>query len=133
MFKDAQEELKRLEQELLAEEYLEESQQQDEAAPEEDILDDEVLRALLEDTQTIADPEDYQNYSNDYGVKADDRTRVFRVYNTDRSDQPLEEYAEALQQPGKEKLTGLIVTAALLTAGIVGVLIWWILRFWVLR
>lgn len=130
MFKDAKEELKRLEAELLAEDPIPEDTLPEET-PEEDILDDTVLEALLEETQKIGNAGEYQNYSNDYGTEVDDRTRVFRVYNTDKSDEDLDNYAQAVQEePQKNSLTGLIITACLLTAGILGMLVWWLLRYW---
>lgn len=134
MFKDAKEELKRIEAELLAEEEV----QPEELEPQEElsatqILEEELLNSFLEETQKIDNVEEYQNYSNRYGAGLDDRTRVFQIYNTDKSDPDLQQYADAVrEEPKKEKLTGLIVTAALLTAGILGVLIWWLLRFGVL-
>lgn len=51
-----------------------------------------------------------------------------QVYNADRVDLDPEDLSQALEQPQKEKLTGLVVSALLLTAGILGVLAWWAIR-----
>lgn len=131
MFKDAKEELKRLEAELLAEESIQEADTLPEETPDEDILDEVALNALLQETQKIGNAGEYQNFSNHYGSVLDDRTRVFRVYNTDKTDPDLDSYANAVQEePRKSSLTGLIITACLLTAGILGMLVWWLLRYW---
>lgn len=131
MFKDAKEELKRIESELLAEEMLDQESAPQEETSDDSLLDDATLSALLEETQTIGDATAYINYSNQYTAAQDDKTRVFQIYNTDKSDQKLEDYADAvLEEPRSGKLTGLIVTAAILSAGIAGVLIWWLLRYW---
>jgi len=136
MFHDAKEELKRIEAELLAEEAseMEKTAPLEELPSVDEILNDETLRALLGETQRIENVDAYQNYSNQYGATADDRTQVFKAYNTDKSDADLQQYSDSVQEePKPEKLTGLIVTAALLAAGIVGVLAYWVLRYWVLR
>ncbi|MBQ4641517.1 MAG: hypothetical protein IJB47_02765 [Oscillospiraceae bacterium] len=107
MYQDAKEELKRLEDALLEEELLEE------ALAEEEFLEDEELsqepEASLEETRRITQlPKGF--------------------YNTDHTDVELEEYAQQVQEDTRG-LTGLTVTAILLAAGIVGILIWWVLRY----
>ena len=115
MYKDAKEELKRLEEALLEEE-------EDQQAETETDID-----ALLEQTKEMLG-------------KSSDETQVFhwepeelqrsgRVYNTDRTDEDLQQFAEQVRDGGKKSLTGWIVTAAVLAAGIVAVVIWWILRY----
>ena len=132
MFKDAKEELNRLEAELLAEEPFPPEKTPLGEETDEDILDDAVLNALLEETQKIGNADEYQNYSNLYGSVRNDHTQVFQAYNTDKSDQDLESYSKEVQDvPPQKSLTGLIITAALLSAGILGILIWWLLRYWV--
>ena len=126
MFKDAQEELKRLEAELLAQEPASE-----EDPSIDDILNDAELNALLSDTQTISNVEGYENYSNQYGKAPLEATRAYQIYNTDHTDTDLEEYAQTVLEPKKtQSLTGLIITAAVLSAGILGVILWWVIRYW---
>lgn len=131
MFKDAKEELKRIESELLAEEALDQENTPQEEPADDELLDDATLNALLEETQTIGDAATYINYSNQYITAQDDKTRVFQIYNTDKSDPKLDDYADAvLEEPRSGKFTGLIVTAAILSAGIVGILVWWVFHYW---
>lgn len=117
MYKDAKEELKRLEEALLEEE--EEQQAETEA--------DTDIDELLEQTKEILE-------------QASDETQVFhwqpeeliqsgRVYNADKTDEDLQQFSEQVRNGGKKNLTGWIVTAAVLAAGIVAVVIWWILRY----
>ena len=106
MFKDRQEELERLEAELLQEEPQEETDD----LPEEDYR-------FGEET-----PEVYRNFSNGY--------REVRAYNTDRTDEELEHFSEEVRQPRKN--TDILVLCAIalcLIAGIIGVLCWWAVRF----
>lgn len=97
MFRDTNEELKRLEQELLEE--------PDTHADEEELLE-EINELLGDETDEVSE----------------------HVSNTDRADVDPEELSRQLEQPQqpKEKLTGLVVAALLLTAGILGILAWWI-------
>jgi len=119
MYKDAKEELKRLEEALLEEE---EDQQAETAEAAETDID-----ALLEQTKEMLE-------------KSSDETQVFhwspeelqrsgRVYNADRTDEDLQQFAEQVRDGGKKSLTGWIITAAVLAAGIAAVVIWWIIRY----
>ena len=106
MFKDRQEELKRLEAELLQEEPLEE---------QEDISEEDYR--FGEET-----PEVYRNFSNGYGK--------VHAYNTDITDEDLEQFSEEVRQPKRN--TDILVLCAIamcLVAGIIGVLCWWAVRF----
>ena len=51
------------------------------------------------------------------------------VHNADRSDVDLDALSEEVLRPEKSKLTGLLLTAAFLTAGIALLLLWWVLRY----
>ena len=109
---DTKQELERLERELLAQE------------PEEDVLDDAVIRELMEETEpafedpdfihTPREPMVYCNYSNDYG-------------------RDLKQFAESGgQEPEKEEdklLIGLMIAASGLCLGIIGVLIYWLVAY----
>ena len=118
MYKDAQEELKRLEDALLEEEEV--LPEEEEAAEEEDIdalLEQakELMQETSDETQVFHwDPETIKNA---------------RVYNTDRMDGDLDSFSETVRDGEKQNLTGLIITAIALATGIVLVLIWWIIRF----
>ncbi len=149
MFKDTEKELKRLEEELLAEE------EQDEAVEE---MDEAYEDTYDEDWEEMFDQGSDENVQKEdnwqdmtqifYGGDPDwqDKTRVFNVdalqaqqqaaqssagniYNADKTDEDLESYGQQVQEPARKSLTGLVVTAVLLTAGILGVVIWWLVRF----
>ena len=109
---DTKQELERLERELLAQE------------PEEDVLDDAVIRELMEETEPAFEDPDfihtqrkkmvYCNYSNDYG-------------------RDLKQFAESGgQEPEKKEdklLIGLMIAASGLCLGIIGVLIYWLVAY----
>ena len=108
MFKDKQEELERLEAELL----------QEEETPEEK------TEVSLDDTYFFGKetPETYHNYSNNYGD--------YRAYNTDVTDEDLDTYSEEVREPGRQKDIWVLCAIALcLLLGILGVLGWWAVRF----
>ena len=98
MFRDRQEELQRIQQQLL-----------DEDIPETDEALLEDIADLVDDVQEGYEPDGF--YNNDY---------------TDLDPQQLSE--ELLYEEPRENLKGLVVAAVLLTLGIVAVLGWWILR-----
>lgn len=130
MFHDAQEELKRLEAELLAEEAP--AGEPEDTPAQDDLLDEESLDALLAQTQRIETPEGasvYQNYSNDFGKNLRNYASGYRAYNTDRTDEDLEEFSQQVYSPKKKGLAGLVITALLLTAAIFAVLCYLVLRF----
>ena len=53
-----------------------------------------------------------------------------RVYNADKCDEDLEDYAQQVLEDRKGGVSGLIITALLLTCGILGVMVWFLLRYW---
>lgn len=137
MQKDTQEELERLERELLEAEpalqKMEELTLEDMELPEADVSDDDLdqdlleeIRAILDDNgpaepafddpQTIHEPEEplvYCNYSNDYG-------------------RDLQEFADDPDADASknDRLTiGLMIAACALTLGIITVLIYWLVAF----
>ncbi len=119
MAKDTQKELERLEAELLAQETA--------VLPTVEDPEDARLDALLEEFLREEDPPAprYQNFSNNYGKAA-----PVKVYNTDRVDLELEEYADAVcrEQP-RERIWDLLLLAFVLLGGIAAVVIYWLLRF----
>lgn len=116
--KDTQEELDRLEQELLAEEPQQ---------PEEDVdLDEALLTEVIaefsepafDDPDKILEPEEgvvYSNYANDYGEQL----------------QNLAETGEV--EEGKKKndkvIIGLMIAVSVLCAGIISILLYWLYAF----
>ena len=121
MFRDAKEELDRLEAELLdvetPEEEAEELQEEEEA-----LLDEEELDALLSDDQKFGSGEGadiYKNYSNGY-----------RAYNSDKTETSPEELSQELMKaPRDPVVTWLTALALLLAAGILGVMVWVLINF----
>ena len=108
MFKDKNEELQRLEAELLLEAELEQAQ------------------ALLDDPHDYGEETEqtYYNYSNRYGGCP--------AYNADTVDEDLEEYSDAvLREPDgdRRQVRRLLITALLLTTAIFAVLIWGVFRY----
>ena len=112
MFRDSKEELNRLEAELL-----------EDNTPEETLLDEEQLDALLEDDRSIGSAESaslYRNYSTGY-----------RAYNADKTDIDPETLSQELLTPGRDKVvTGLTALAIFLLLAILGILGWVLLTVW---
>ncbi len=148
MFKDTEKELKRLEEELLAEEELDEETEELDDAQQETYDDTEDWDGMFEQDEAEEPQEDMDMTRIFYGGEPDwqDRTRVFNVdalqaqqeaqehcadhiYNADNTDEDLQDYASQVEEPARKSMTGLVVTAMLLTAGILGVVIWWLIRF----
>ena len=133
MFKDAQKELKRLE-ELLEEE--EEAGSEEE--PEEE-FDEAFFGEYEDEPQNDDDAFDEEEWEQIHA------TLVFRsgaekfrqqlaaqqagsrAYNSDRTVLDPEDLEEELS--GEKSLTGLVVLTVLLTLGIVGMVIWFLLRY----
>ena len=119
MFRDRKEELRRLEEELLLEEELEAREALLQQEPEE-------AEALLDDPDDFGEEteETYYNYGNGYGEP------VFDAYNTDFSDEDLEEYSEDVYRGSTGSGNrGLVILALCLTAAILAVIAWCALRF----
>ena len=121
MFKDKEEELKRLSRQLR------ETEEPEPAAEEPDV------EILLEDDAQIADMEDgvYRNASNDYGKNLRNFASGYRAYNGDKTDVDLDEITEELRaddESTEKRLTGLTVTAFVLAAAVISVLVYWLLR-----
>ncbi len=103
MFRDNQEELKRLEQALL----------------EEEKTPEEVPEQLIDwqDTRPEKAAGMYRNFSNGYNA-----------YNTDKTDTDLDEYVQQVQS-GNSQNRALVVLASLLGLGIAAVLLYLLLRY----
>ena len=109
MFRDAKEELARLEDALLEEEAQEEPEFLEEAPGE--------------------DPDVYVNYANDYGRNLRNFASGYKAYNTDTTDTDLDSFSKEVYESKKENLKGLWITALVLIIAIFGVLVWGFLRF----
>lgn len=81
---------------------------------------------LLEEAQEL--PTNTDEFLEQLHQVLDEEIDDSQIYNADRVDLDPEELSEALQQPQKEKLTGLVVASLLLTAGILAILAWWAVR-----
>lgn len=119
MFKDRNKELQRLEQALLEEEKDEIPEEEEVFEEDEDLLTDETLDELLEDVAPGKNSVPYQNYSNDYG----------HIYNSDVTDDDLDEYCEEVLEEPAPSYTGLVILACLLALGILGMIIYLLLRY----
>lgn len=114
MFRDAREELERLERQL---------QEAEDTCREEEY---EALNSE-EDEETVLQQQDpsmpdddlafYRNYANDY-----------TVYNTDRTDVDLDQYSEEVRQPRSQGIGCLLILAALLLAAIACALVYLVLK-----
>ena len=128
MFDDPRKELRRLEEQLLAEE------DPGPDVPEDTLrMDDELeeARRLLgaempEDEEAEdEDPEPmvYRNFANGYG-----RRQSVPVRNRDRFDRDLEEYSDQVHDEPREKgVRGLVILACLELLGIAAVIVYWLL------
>ena len=105
MFRDKDEALARLEEELLEDEPAQESAKEEPAFLEE----------------PSGDTDEYKNFANDYGNVI--------LYNADTSDLDLEEFSEEVYEPTMKKRPNLLLVAFLLLVGIFLVLAWWFIRF----
>lgn len=105
---DREEELKRLEQELLAEE------------PEEETEEELDYGEFLEEPDSD-EPVVYQNFSNNYGADLRNYATGYKAYNSDRTDTDLEQLSRQVQE--EPKATGHlwlpIATVALAAAAVV--------------
>ena len=117
MHKDTQEALERLEKELLAQE------ENTVHTPTDEELD-ALLEEFLNEEEPAPEEPKYRNYSNGYG-----RAQAVTAYNTDNTDAKLDEYSDEVYEAPREKLTGLLVTAAVELLGIVAVLAYWAIKF----
>lgn len=89
---DKDEELKRLQAQLLAEE-------EDEEEDPEEYLDEEALDSLLEEQKPGDTPKVYQNFSNNYGKNLRNYASGYKAYNSDRTDLDPEELSQELLKP----------------------------------
>ena len=127
MFKDTEKALRELEAELLAEEPLPPANTTQETDPQDipedpELLSDEELDALLEDSHIIGRAVVYRNHSNSFG-------NTPTAYNTDHTDLDPQTLSQELENPKQGSTTGLLITAAVLSTAIIGVLIYLLVRY----
>lgn len=137
MFKDTDQELARLEAELLKEEetdefYPEETEDYD---PEEENFypeeepEAEPVEYDYEDTRAADGPAVYQNYSNDYGRNLRNFASGYRAYNSDECDEDLDAFSEDVYDAQPESGNhGLLITACILAAILGGVVLYLLLH-----
>ena len=86
----------------------------------------------------VAGQNGYRNYSNNYGQTPQNYGQNPNygrpqtpppVYNTDWTDEDLEDYSDEVYEEPKDDLRGLVVLAMFLLAGILGVLAFWAVRY----
>lgn len=116
MFRDTEEELERLQEQL-----LEEEEEETEAFPDED----EVAR-LLEEDGAIPDAPVYRNFSNDYGRGLRNFASGYRAYNGDKTDTDLEEYSETVYEAKKRPAGCCGILAAAVVLAAVAFLVWYL-------
>lgn len=126
MFRDRQEELDRLQEQLLEEEEPEEVL---ESEDEDGYLDEEELNMLLDGNDQGENPRVYQNYSNDYGRNLRNYATGYKAYNADKTDEDMDSYSQAVLEPKKDRgITALLLLMLGLLCGIAAVLGWIFLR-----
>ena len=124
MFRDAKEELKRLEAELLEAEKQDKQDALLEAFLAEEEEEDDFLGDFWEEDPLPPKNTVYHNFSNNYGRDIPD----VDIYNSDDCDEDLNDYSEDVRK-GRSSNRGLLITALMLLLGIAGVLVFWVLRY----
>ena len=122
MFRDAREELERLQQQLLEEDGEEIEEQI--ASEEEEFLQEEDFDALLYDTDQGENPQVYENFSNDYGRGLRNYATGYKAYNADNTELDPQDLSEELLGK-KEKLAWYLPVLLLIMAALVGAVVWW--------
>lgn len=126
MFRDAKEELDRLQEQLLEEE--EDLPEEDDDEGDGDFPAEKQLDDLLDEDTAIPDAPVYRNFSNDYGRGLRNFASGYRAYNGDKTDTDLDEYSEEVYS-GKKKNSGCCAgVLVLLLAAAAAVAVWWYLQ-----
>lgn len=113
MPRDTDQELERLQSQLLQEEQ----EQAEEFSVEEDFAE------LLWEEDQGENPQVYQNYSNDYGRNLRNFATGYQAYNTDQTDTDLDEYCDLVQQGPKATVWWVWIVLPLMAA-VVGAIAW---------
>lgn len=115
MFRDKEEELQRLQAQLLEEE------------PEEEEFD---FSEDLEDFSDEEYPEDtgvYQNFSNDYGRQLRNYASGYKAYNADKTDTDMDRFSEDVRNARTRSGFGWLLPL-LVALGILGAALWLYLK-----
>ena len=113
MNRDRQEELQRLENELLE---------------QEDVLDEETLDEFEQDDTRIGDaPAVYQNFANNYGKDLRNFASGYKAYNADHVDVDIEEFSQEVQEDTPAAPVWIPVLLTVLIGAVVGAIVWFYL------
>ena len=112
MNRDREEELQRLENELLEQEELVEE-------VEEDFEE--------EDCQIGEDPVVYQNFANNYGKDLRNFASGYKAYNADHVDVDIEEFSQEVQEDTPAAPVWIPVLLTVLIGAVVGAIVWFYL------
>ena len=119
MYRDREEELRRLQEQLL------EDEEPTQEESDEELLDEDTLDALLDESQKTGNPRIYQNFSNDYGRNLRNYASGYQAYNSDKTDTDLDSYSQTDREPKKSAgLLWLAVVLLVLAGAVVGAIIW---------
>lgn len=147
MFKDTDQELARLSEELLMaeqeedlDEYEDEEAYDDEEYEDEyeddEYVDDEYEEEeappeyIYEDTRAARGPAVYQNYSNDYGRNLRNYATGYQAYNSDECDEDLDAFSEEVYEgPEERSNTGLLILACVLATILGAVMLFVVLKY----
>ena len=147
MFKDTDQELARLSEELLMaeqeedlDEYEDEEAYDDEEYEDEyeddEYVDDEYEEEeappeyIYEDTRAARGPAVYQNYSNDYGRNLRNYATGYQAYNSDDCDEDLDAFSEEVYEgPEERSNTGLLILACVLATILGAVMLFVVLKY----
>ena len=120
MFRDRDESLQRLQEQLLEEEEQE--------TAEEEYLEDEDMDSLLEGNEQGQGPEVYLNDSNGYGRKLRNYATGYKAYNSDKTDEDLEDFSRRVMEPPAKTGGGRIAAVFILLTVAVLALLWLLAR-----
>ena len=145
MFKDTDQELARLSEELLMaeeeEEFDEYEEEEDYEEFEEDYEEDDCVEDyeeqeeappeyIYEDTRAAQGPAVYQNYSNDYGRNLRNYATGYQAYNSDDCDEDLDAFSEEVyEEPEERSNTGLLILACVLATILGAVMLFMVLKY----
>ena len=113
MFKDRNEELKRLEEELLEEETEEEVCEED----------------IYEEDEFYEDDEVYEEDDPEKTRVIPETVRHYRVKSTDRLDVDLESFSREVEQGNHSSGRGLVLLMVLLSLAVAAVLLYYVFRY----
>ena len=120
MFRDRDEELKRLQAELLEEE----EQETAEEFYEEEYLEEETVEQILDEEETADATGVYRNFSNDYGEGLRNFASGYKAYNTDKVDEDMEEFSREVMEPPQKKKGWLAAFAIVLLTAVLLLMLW---------